>query len=107
MSATILHEPDIQSLCCDTFWATKTDPAVPRSLDDKHKAWWLGPYFEFCTHLFKDLVEKDAPRYYSAFRQKEIQSALRQLSVPSTTKEAQRTFIRGTCEDRCFHQCTN
>ena len=54
MSATILHEPDIQSLCCDTFWATKTDPAVPRSLDDKHKAWWLGPYFEFCTHLFKE-----------------------------------------------------
>ncbi|KAK0749081.1 hypothetical protein B0T18DRAFT_388743 [Schizothecium vesticola] len=44
--------------------------------------------------------QKDAHGYSPAFREQEVQSALRQLrSHPSTTKEALRTFIRGTRED--------
>lgn len=92
MSVTALYESYIHSLCYDTLWGSETQ-------DDQHKE-WLGPYFEFCTHLFKDLVEKDAPGYSSAFRKEEIQSVLRQLrSHPTTTKEDLRTFIRGPRED--------
>lgn len=84
----------------DTLWGSETQ-------DDQHKE-WLGPYFEFCTHLFKDLVEKDAPGYSSAFRKEEIQSVLRQLrSHPTTTKEDLRTFIRGPPRRQSFHQCTD
>lgn len=50
MSVTALYESYIHSLCYDTLWGSETQ-------DDQHKE-RLGPYFEFCTHLFKDLVEK-------------------------------------------------
>ncbi|KAK1828666.1 hypothetical protein QBC39DRAFT_312742 [Podospora conica] len=98
-------EPDIQSclqlLCCDTLWADTTSaPPEPWSLTDEQKT-WLGPYFKFCTKIFEDLpLGKDAPGYSSALRKEEIRSTLRQLrSRPSITKEALRTFIRGTRED--------
>lgn len=87
MSATNPHEPDIQSLCCETLWSIET-------LGDKNKE-WLRTYFEFCTDIFKGLAEKDAPGCSSASREPEIRSAIRKLrSHPNTTKKALRAFIR-------------